>query len=224
MLATLSLFSSSLLLFIPFASAANLYGLVYDLDLSVVKEAQVSIDTVPLQKQITKEGSYSFEVSPGVYNLVAGYYGDGVLIASTKERVVIEKGGSYVYDLILFPVIAEDIEIEEGFSDTLFEEERSWKDLILIVIFLLFVGAMFYLFQKGKKQVFGAVEHLDAELLKLLSYIQKEGGRTTQKDVRKAFPYSEAKISLMLTELEEKGLLKRIKKGRGNILLLKQKS
>lgn len=213
-----------ILLLSPFASAANLHGLVYDLDLNIVKEAQISIDTVPLQKQITKEGGYSFEVSPGVYTLTAEHYRDGALGSSTKEKVVIERPGSYVYDIILFPVVAEDIKIDEELSSNLFEEKRSWKDFVLIVIFLLFVGVIFYLFETRKKQVFGAIEHLDAELLKLLAYIRKEGGRTTQKDIRKTFPYSEAKISLMLTELEDKGLLKRVKKGRGNIILLQKKS
>ena len=42
-----------------------------------------------------------------------------------------------------------------------------------------------------------------------------------QKDIRKNFPSSEAKISLILTELEEKGIIKKIKRGRGNIIVLK---
>ncbi len=212
-----------LLLSIPFASAANLYGLVYDLDLNIVKEAQISIDTVPLQKQITKEGGYSFEVSPGVYTLTAEHYKNGALDSSTKEKVIIERGGSYIYDIILFPLVSEDIEIEEELSSNLFGGDRSWKDFVLIVIFLLFVGIIAYLFQKRKKQP-ESIGQLDAELLKLLACIRKEGGRTTQKDIRKTFPYSEAKISLMLTELEDKGLLKRIKKGRGNIILLQKKN
>ena len=33
------------------------------------------------------------------------------------------------------------------------------------------------------------------------------------------FPDSEAKISLVLTELEAKGKIKKIKKGRGNIII-----
>jgi len=60
---------------------------------------------------------------------------------------------------------------------------------------------------------------LSKELQDILSFIDKEGGRTTQKDIRKNFPQSEAKISLMIAELEEKGLIKRIKKGRGNIII-----
>ena len=42
----------------------------------------------------------------------------------------------------------------------------------------------------------------------------------TQKDLRKHFAMSEAKISLMITELESLKKIKKIKKGRGNIIIL----
>jgi uncharacterized membrane protein len=51
--------------------------------------------------------------------------------------------------------------------------------------------------------------------------IKEEGGRTTQKDIRKKIPLSEAKVSLMISELEAKGKIQKIKKGRGNIIVVK---
>ena len=63
-------------------------------------------------------------------------------------------------------------------------------------------------------------EKLDKELQKMLDFIKKHK-RTTQKEIRKEFFLSEGKISLMVSELEEKGLIKKIKKGRGNIIFLK---
>lgn len=56
----------------------------------------------------------------------------------------------------------------------------------------------------------------------IVSIIRKEGGRTTQKEIRKHIPLSEAKISLMIAELEHKGIVTKIKKGRGNIIILKK--
>jgi uncharacterized membrane protein len=50
--------------------------------------------------------------------------------------------------------------------------------------------------------------------------MEKSGGRITQLDLRKALPYSEAKVSLMITDLENRGIVKKIKKGRGNVLIL----
>jgi uncharacterized membrane protein len=59
------------------------------------------------------------------------------------------------------------------------------------------------------------------DLNEVLKIIKEEGGRTTQKDIRKKIPLSEAKVSLMISELEAKGKVEKIKKGRGNIIVLK---
>ncbi len=56
----------------------------------------------------------------------------------------------------------------------------------------------------------------------IITLLKKEGGRTTQKEIRKQIPLSEAKISLMISELEHKGIVEKLKKGRGNILILKK--
>lgn len=57
---------------------------------------------------------------------------------------------------------------------------------------------------------------------KIVEFIKNEDGRTTQKEIRKNFDLSEAKISLIISELESKGAIKKIKKGRGNIILLEK--
>lgn len=54
----------------------------------------------------------------------------------------------------------------------------------------------------------------------VIAVMERNGGRITQLDLRKALPYSEAKISLMISELEDAGYLKKIKRGRGNVLIL----
>ena len=54
----------------------------------------------------------------------------------------------------------------------------------------------------------------------IIHIIKEEGGRTTQKLIRKKIPLSEAKISLAITELVANGKIKKIKKGRGNIIIL----
>jgi uncharacterized membrane protein len=43
--------------------------------------------------------------------------------------------------------------------------------------------------------------------------------RVTQKEIRKSFPMSEAKISLIITDLESQGKVRKIKKGRGNVII-----
>ncbi len=60
---------------------------------------------------------------------------------------------------------------------------------------------------------------LPDDLRELYDLILKKGGRTTQKEIRKDAKYGEAKVSLMLADLEDRGLVKKIKKGRSNIII-----
>ena len=60
----------------------------------------------------------------------------------------------------------------------------------------------------------------DEMLRQAIEIIKKNDNRMTQKDLRKELPFSEAKISLLVAQLESEGKIKKIKKGRGNILIL----
>jgi uncharacterized membrane protein len=60
---------------------------------------------------------------------------------------------------------------------------------------------------------------LPDDLQELYEAIMNSGGRVTQKDLRKKFTCSEAKVSLMLADLEDRGLIKKIKRGRANIII-----
>ncbi|MCK5026255.1 MAG: winged helix-turn-helix transcriptional regulator, partial [Nanoarchaeota archaeon] len=74
---------------------------------------------------------------------------------------------------------------------------------------------------KKRKQRPVSFISITKELQDIVEVIRKNGGRTTQKEIRKQIPLSEAKISLMIAELEDKGIVKKIKKGRGNIIILR---
>lgn len=62
---------------------------------------------------------------------------------------------------------------------------------------------------------------LPDDLDTIYNMIVDVGGRVTQKDLRKKLPYSEAKVSLMLADLEDRGFIRKIKKGRSNIIIAK---
>ncbi|ATU08691.1 hypothetical protein EFE41_00655 [Methanohalophilus portucalensis FDF-1] len=70
--------------------------------------------------------------------------------------------------------------------------------------------------EEGKKE-----EELPADLKEILTIVKKAGGRITQKDLRQKLNCSEAKTSLMIADLQRRGLIDKFKKGRGNILVLK---
>ncbi|MEM4710749.1 MAG: winged helix-turn-helix transcriptional regulator [Candidatus Woesearchaeota archaeon] len=75
----------------------------------------------------------------------------------------------------------------------------------------------------NKNNVFSGVSENekkeDTDLVSRILNLIKDNERMTQKDIRKSIPYSEAKISLILTQLENEGKIKKIKKGRGNIII-----
>ncbi len=211
---------SVLLIYSPeFAAGADIHGIVYDIGLNRVREAQLTINTTPMQRQITNNSTYTFTLPIGIYSITAEHSEGGILKASTQDKITIKETGSYVYDLVLFPVVSEDISEEIEVSTTfLGESKRRWTDFVVIILFLCVLGIAVYLFQKRKTSML--VEIKDHSLAELIGFIQKAGGRTTQKEIRKALPQSEAKISLMIAELEEKQLIKKIKRGRGNIIVL----
>ena len=211
------------------ANAATIYGTVYDLSLKKVNNARVEINTYPKQFFIAQNGSYSFNAPNGFYTIKAQLMQKNSVLASVEENITIRQEGDYVLDLILFPDVEEGIEnpnldINGNMIDTNASKNYYW---ILIVLLLIIVAAALYYFNRKQKKL--ASEETKEEkdeyndLDQVIKIIKKEGGRATQKDIRKQIPLSEAKISLMIAELEHKGLVEKIKKGRGNIIILKKK-
>ena len=67
------------------------------------------------------------------------------------------------------------------------------------------------------------IDKLPRDLKEIIGILEKSGGRMTQKDLRARLNCSEAKVSLMVTDLEDRGLVHKVKKGRGNIILLRSR-
>jgi len=64
------------------------------------------------------------------------------------------------------------------------------------------------------------LQTLPDDLLEMIEIINAAGGRMTQRELRKKVQYSEAKVSLMLSDLEDRGIIRKFKKGRGNVVVL----
>ncbi|AKB74754.1 hypothetical protein MSLAZ_1493 [Methanosarcina lacustris Z-7289] len=62
---------------------------------------------------------------------------------------------------------------------------------------------------------------LPADLQEIMDIIRGQGGRITQKDLRSKLKYSEGKVSLMLADLERRDLIEKFKRGRGNVVILR---
>jgi uncharacterized membrane protein len=62
---------------------------------------------------------------------------------------------------------------------------------------------------------------LPTDLQEIMDIIRGYGGRITQKDLRSRLKYSEGKVSLMLADLERRELIEKFKRGRGNVVILR---
>jgi len=216
-----------LLISLPCSLAATIHGNIYDISLNLVNEVIITVDSVPKQSIVVKEGKYSLDLLPGSYTLNFSTIDKKY---STKEMIFIDQEGDYIYDVILFPdlsdeneLLDEDINIEV--PDLKPYDGINWIILSLFSIAFVFFFLFVYLFRKRiiKDSISKDSNSLPDDLKpQVLDFIRKKGLRTTQKEIRKNFAFSEAKISLIISELESERKIKKIKKGRGNIIVLNE--
>ncbi len=225
------------LLTISLAQAATLRGTVYNLNLEPEPDVLVAISTVPEQKLLAKEGSYIFVLNPGKYTLTTR---KGTL--EVQEEIDITQDGDFIIDVFLLPDTADEEDLWNETQQELLEEEPAglrWQYAVALLIILWALWRYqkvrrkygpLRLFRKkireeSKKTIEQHKEELAKEpgyLEKALEIIRKHDGRITQKELRKEMLYlSEAKVSLIITELEHKGKIEKIKKGRGNVIIIK---
>lgn len=234
------LFLILLVLSFSLVSAATLKGTVYNTNLEPETNVLVKISTIPEQRLLSRDGNYKFIIEPGTYTITA----QKELITAT-EQIPIKDNGEYVFDLFLFPEGAEEEDLWNETEQTLIDEENQEKSqatlfIIVGLIIVVFIIVLWYVTSKRKKnktkeeKETASSEHTLSEphipdavsesesLEKTLEIIKNHDGRISQKDLRKEMMHlSEAKISLILTELEHKGKIEKIKKGRGNVVILR---
>jgi len=201
------------------AFAAKVYGNVYDLSLLKVSGSMITVNSTPQQQLISLDGTYSLEIQNGFYIMKAEKIESGLVVSADTKNITVNQKGEYIIDFILFPNFSED---ELEVPDIIIPEvpERNLTSL-LGLMFLLIMGIIFYYFFI-KKRSEETEPDSDDLLNKVIGIIKNEDGRATQKEIRKQLPYSEAKISLVISELEHKGVVEKIKRGRGNVIVLKK--
>ena len=215
------------ILLIDIVLAATIHGTVYDLSLNPVEKSIVEVDSMPKQRLVAKDGSYSFNLPKGSYSIIAAANG-----YAAQENITIVDDGEYSLDLFLFPVIDEDLaidlDIDTGYGKT---DYSSYIYAFLVILAAIAAVVLLHRFRRSKTKKSDAGVEKESQTGRIedfitdekeiiLSIIKKHGNRTTQKDIRKEMPLSEAKVSLIIAELEHEGKIKKIKKGRGNIIIL----
>lgn len=225
-----------LVLLMQFASAATIHGNIYNLGLEKQDNAVLSINTTTKQSIVAKSGDYSFELPLGDYKIKAEHYLNEEIDSYAIEEISIKQEGDYILDLILFPSFSSEEELASQSEDfdfnDIIEEQRVINygliaGIIIAIAIILFLALNYKKILKRleekveKQEALNKAESKD-ESKDILDFIKQQNGRTMQKEIRDKFPSSEAKISLILTELEHKGIIEKIKKGRGNLIILKK--
>lgn len=184
------------------------------------------------------DSEYEYEASPGEYVLRAYYYQNGELKYYTQHNIKVDEEIMEL-DIILIPYELQ--ELVPGFEPPpLLQEpeesdpEQDYTYLIYLGIIVVVIISLVLIFNlKNKRKVVEKSRRrepkekvrkigMDEDSKKVLKIIEENEGRIEQKELRKILKFSETKMSLVVSELEVTGLIKRIKKGRKNILKLKK--
>ncbi|MBI2445407.1 hypothetical protein HYV43_03400 [Candidatus Micrarchaeota archaeon] len=224
-----------LLLIGTIASAATVFGTIYSENIQPAR-AVIQINTTPQQQVITPDGTYSFSLAPGAYRLAAV-----AANASAEKTVIIQGDGEFRIDLILLPGVPEEdaaladlLDVPDVSTPADSPQSADYSGPAAIVLALLLVAAVIY----GQRHRFArtashapdtpplppaspsvSTRVLTADQQKVMQALSSFGNRASQKDLRKALgQWSEAKVSMELTELEDIGVIQKIKKGRGNVI------
>jgi len=191
------------------------------------------------QQTLFPTSTYSLTLHPGSYTIDAKYYKGNQLLYDAEENITLGPNDNLTLDIIMFPTFDEN-EYDENYyapvDDVEEAEARTWWG-VGIALGVVIVGAgVFYLSKMRKKPPAAPpaeapprvespqvkVVGLPDDLREVMDAITESGGRINQVELRQKLPYSEAKVSLMVADLENRGLVRKIKKGRGNIIILKE--
>ncbi len=222
LLLRLLIISVILMMLISNGESAIIEGKIYSWELEPLSKVIVEINTTPLQRIISEDGTYSFEVPNGTYEIRAYYFDEFELYCN--ETVRIEGNGIYKLDLILFPRL-ENITKYESISDIEFDIEYGGYMNYQVVGVIAICSAslisvyLFIRFRKARSEK-AAVDTLPDDLKAILDILKRSNGRITQKELRDILGWSEAKLSLALADLERRGFIEKVKKGRGNLVFL----
>ncbi|MCK4319866.1 hypothetical protein KAW38_04830 [Candidatus Micrarchaeota archaeon] len=214
-----------MVLILCIANAANIHGEVYAIDgFDNLNNSIIKISGEENHQLMVKEGNYSIELREGEYVIEGFYYEEEELIYYAKYEL--EVGGEPLrFDVVLFSaeifeyiptIYIDEIELDE----LEIEEETDFTYVWVGIGIILILFIVLLLFRTKKKKA--KPEELDEDCKTVLRIVNENEGRITQKEIREILNWSDSKLSLVVSELEQLELIKRIKKGRKNIIKVRR--
>lgn len=219
--------------------ATTITGQIYDGDsMQLLNGTLIMIEdnagNVIVQKMFNEK--YELIVPDGNYTLRAYYYSNGSLEQYTDHNFQTCEE-NMEFDLILIPYELQAL--VPGFqppptpNQQQTEEDNAIYSIILSIALLAMGAAIIYFYLTKKKKDIskettketGTNERaddmeLDDDCKQVLRILKENEGRIIQREVREIVNFSESKMSLIISELELAGHIKKIRKGRENILKL----
>jgi len=203
-------------------SAYTLYGEIYSANNFENLENVVIEISGTSSAKIIASNNYSLELPEGNYTIEAYYLENGKLVLYSKDEVYISSNSKY--DLILFHPSEFETIIYSGEGIDSFDVPKKKIAPVVCYIALIILGVIVFLaghfLSKSKEEDGGEEkqEGIDEDGMAVLKIVKENEGRIEQKELREILNWSESKTSLVVSELEALGYVKRIKKGRKNII------
>lgn len=120
------------------------------------------------------------------------------------------------------PSLGESVEFQVMFEEIAEEEEENEQQWIYTVIILFAIGAATAGLIAWKKinrpDIENLYDNLSEDEIQLLDLLRDNNGEILQKDAVNQSDYSKAKISEVVSSLEEKEIITKEKEGRSNML------
>ena len=212
--------------------------------LAPLEQVVVDVKGISHQRIVAVNGQYSLSLSPGEYELQAIYYENNYPVLYALETINLPTDTTYTFDLVLFPVSEADVNrlvllggAETGGAQPAPDPVGFVDGYFAVALLVLIVVGVLYYFRKQLKKVQAKSrapqskqklqkeedEHFDQYCNEVLAILKRSGNRLTQKELREKMSVGEAKVSLIISELEQAGKVKKIKQGRGNIIVLQDR-
>lgn len=197
---------------VPIVSGATLSGSIYGPDLGLVERAILTVDGDVEQVIVITNGSYVLDLDAGSYRLLVE---SGELFE--EQSIVLPQEGSFIRDFILLPSLdVPDLPDIPEFSSEFGDEQDSGRsDWLWITAAVLIVLAVVFFVVRSRRVV--RYDEYERAVIEALITLE---GRATQKQIRALVPFSEAKASLVISDLAQRGVVRKFKQGRGNIVVL----
>lgn len=217
------------LLTLTLLHSATINGSIYSLDsFEKINNTILKFDGKSSYQLFSRNGTYSLELEPGTYNLTAFHLENGKVDYVTYEKITVGTENQ-TFDIVLMP---PDFFESEVFPNLDVEVVQKKQEVNIISIFLalliislaiaIILSRKYIASANAKKETQANKEVLGEDEMKVLRILKENEGRIEQKMLRDILKFSESKMSLLLTELEVSGYIKRFKKGRENIVKLKK--